>query len=218
MTDLPGGLHFSRHPLVRHKIAHMQNRDISSQQFYRLMKELGMLLAYEATAHLPLKDPPPFTREEDAPLGQVLAGYKPVIVPVLRSGLALAEGFREVMPLVRTGHLGIVQGPDHKPIEYLVALPETSDRPFIVVDGIIATGESAVRAAKILVEDNGVAKDQLLFCVALSTKEGANKLLKEYPEIQIIAGSEAEFIGNTKDVKPWIGHVGNRLFFGERPK
>lgn len=216
MTDLPKGLHFSRHPLVRHKIVHMQNRHISSQQFYRLMKELGMLLAYEATAHLSVGPAPPFEPREKPPIGEVLAGYKPVIVPVLRSGLAMTEGFREVMPLVRTGHLGIYQGPLHEPAEYLVALPETEGRSFIVVDALIATGKSAVRAAKLLI-DNGAARDKIIFCVALSTVEGAKFLLEEYPTVKIIAGARAKFIEGTNDVTPWLGHVGNRLFFGERP-
>lgn len=210
-------LHVSAHPLIRHKLAHMYNPDLSSQQFYRLMKEVGMLMAYEVTARLATK--PIFTKPDEGkkpePCGEVLAGRKPAIVPILRSGLALAEGMREIMPSVRTGHLGLLQNEDHEPVEYLIALPETEGRVFIVVDAIIATGNVAVRAAKIL-EDNQAAIENILFCVALATEEGVRKLLQSYPSMQIHTGALGRLDPETHNVVPGFGDVGNRLFFGAR--
>lgn len=209
MDTALSNLRISNHPLVRHKLAHMRGPGLSSQQFYRLMKEVGMLLAHEVTADL-ANEPD----EQGQGLG-ILTGRKPAIVPVLRSGLAMAEGMREVMPSFRTGHLGLLQDENHQPREYLIALPKTAGRIFIVVDAVIATGNNAMRAIEIL-KDYHAEEENILFCVLMATDEGARGLLDAHPKARIYAGHLGTFDHETKKTVPYFGDVGNRLFFGDQ--
>lgn len=202
---LPNNFHVSEHPLIGHKLALMRNRTTTSQQFYTLMKEVGMLMTYEVTR-----------RFETIPaangLGETFAGKKPALVPILRSGLALAEGMREIMPAVRIGHLGLLQDEHHHTQEYLIALPEVNERTFIVLDAVIETGNAAIRAIEILTEE-GVKQRDIIFTVIFSTNKGAINILKRFPDVNIYASRLGEFEAD-KHSSLGSRKIGDRLFFG----
>lgn len=208
-TPLPDNFHVSNHPLIIHKLALMRSRATTSQQFYTLMKEIGMLLTYEITCKFETKP------IDDSQYDRAFAGKKPALVPILRSGLALAEGMREVMPSVRTGHLGLLQDKTHRPKEYLVALPEIEGRNFILLDAVIATGNVAIRAVEILIE-NDVLEENILIGVVLASDEGVRKITDRFKRIDIYAAAIEEFDKSTKQLKPGFGDTGDRLFFGTK--
>lgn len=202
---LPNNFHVSGHPLISHKLALMRNRTTTSQQFYTLMKEIGMLMTYEVTR-----------RFETIPapngLGETFASRKPALVPILRSGLALAEGMREVMPAVRIGHIGLLQDEHHHAQEYLIALPEISDRTFIVLDAVIETGNAAIRAIEILTE-TGVKQNDIIFSSVFAADDGIHKILKIFPNINIYAAARERFDVD-KQRNTGSRKIGDRLFFG----
>lgn len=208
-SPLPDNFHVSNHPLISHKLALMRSRATNSQHFYTLMKEIGMMMTYEITSTFEIKS-------IDSEInGKIFAGKKPALVPILRSGLALAEGMREVMPSIRTGHLGLLQDRTHRPKEYLIALPEIKGRKFILLDAVIATGNVAIRAIEILIE-NEVPEENILLGVVLASDEGVRKITSKFKKMNIYAAAIEDFDKKTKQLVPGFGDTGDRLFFGTR--
>jgi uracil phosphoribosyltransferase len=145
------------HPLIQHKLSHMRERDTSTRTFRELLKEITLLMGYEITRDLPLT-----TRKIETPLetidAPVIAGKKLAIVPILRAGIGMSDGLLELVPSARVGHVGVFRDPEtHKPVEYLVRLPDTTDRIFILCDPMVATGNSAVHAVDVL-KKRGVSR------------------------------------------------------------
>lgn len=172
-----------------------------------------MLMAYEVTAGLPTRATQPTRPGEEGLDGEILDGLKPAIVPILRSGLAIAEGFREVMPSVRTGHLGLLNVKGQPPVEYLIALPETQGRVFIIVDAIIATGDIAKRAVELLVKYDAAVQN-ILFCAVVATDTGIAHLHDTYPQVHVYVSCLGQRDPVTNEINPSLGDVGDRLFFG----
>ena len=111
------------HPLIQHKLSHMRDRDTSTRTFRELLREITLLMGYEITRNLPMT-----TRRLTTPLVEidapVIAGKKLAIVPVLRAGIGMSDGLLELVPSARVGHIGVYRAEDHRPVEYLVRLPE----------------------------------------------------------------------------------------------
>ncbi|MGZ5201677.1 MAG: uracil phosphoribosyltransferase, partial [Telluria sp.] len=150
------------HPLIQHKLSHMREHDTSTRTFRELLREITLLMGYEITRDLPLT-----TRKVQTPLetidAPVIAGKKLAVVPILRADVGMSDGLLELVPSARVGHIGVFRDPDtHEPVEYLVRLPDTTDRTFILCDPMVATGNSAVHAVDVL-KKRGVADDQIIF-------------------------------------------------------
>ena len=147
--SLPHSIHVSTHPLVQHKLSKMRDKETSSANFRRLLREIGLLLGYDATRDLPLVKGRIETPLEamDAPL---LEGKKLVVVPILRAGLGLAEGIIDLVPLARQGHVGLYRDPRTlQAVEYYFKMPgDISDREVIVCDPMLATAHSAIEIGR----------------------------------------------------------------------
>ena len=138
-------LHIVDHPLIQHKLTIMRQKETSTNVFRQLLREITVLMGYELTRDLPLTE-----RRIETPIASMLAptlaGKKQVIVPVLRAGLGMCDGLLELMPSARVGHIGMYRDSNKRPVEYLVRLPNVTDRLFIICDPMLATGYSAAHA------------------------------------------------------------------------
>ena len=137
-----GQLHIIDHPLIQHKLTYMRKKETGSKDFRILLDEISMLMGYEVTRDLPLRD-----YEIETPItkmtGKVISGKKLAVIPILRAGLGMVNGILELVPVAKVGHIGLYRDPDtHKPVEYYCKLPtDIGERIVIVVDPMLATGE-----------------------------------------------------------------------------
>ena len=133
------------HPLIQHKLTHMRDKSTSTRTFRELLREITLLMGYEVTRNVPLT-----TRTIETPLTKmeapVIAGKKLAVVPILRAGIVMAEGLLELLPSARVGHIGLYRDENHRPVEYVVRLPEIEGRTFIICDPMIGTGYSSAHA------------------------------------------------------------------------
>ncbi len=199
------------HPLIQHKLAWMRKRDTPTAMFRGLLKEISILIGYEITREVPLR-----AERVETPLAEttvhVLAGRKPVLLSVLRAGLGMAEGLRELMPSAREGHIGLYRDPETKqPVEYYVKMPEPGGRLFIVCDPMLATGNSAAHAVDVL-KANGVEGQNIRFMALLACPEGASVMLERHPDVKIYAASLDDHLNENAYVVPGLGDAGDRLF------
>lgn len=207
-------LRLSNHPLIHHKLSLMRDKYCSSDRFYRLTKEIGILLAYEVTIDNELIKISNIQIE--TPVGiattPVIQGHKPVIVPILRAGLPLAEGFKEVLPMARTGHIGMQRDESYAARPYVVILPETENRSFIIVDPVIATGNTACRTVEILKELD-IAEESIRFVTIILAAEGINQMAERHPKVRVYGVKIDEQLDEaTKFILPGFGDAGDRLF------
>ena len=146
-----GQLHIIDHPLIQHKLTYMRKKETGSKDFRILLDEISMLMGYEVTRDLPLRD-----YEIETPItkmtGKVISGKKLAVIPILRAGLGMVNGILELVPVAKVGHIGLYRDPDtHKPVEYYCKLPtDIGERIVIVVDPMLATGGSASDAITML--------------------------------------------------------------------
>lgn len=142
-------LHIVDHPLIQHKLSIMRDKNTCTKDFRALLREIALLMGYEVTRNLPLT-----THSIETPLcrfdAPFLADKKAVIVPILRAGLGMADGFLELMPSARVGHIGMYRDENKRPVEYLVKLPDLEGRTFFLVDPMLATGYSAAHGVEVL--------------------------------------------------------------------
>ena len=204
-------LYVADHPLILHKLSLMRDVACHKAQFKLLLKEISLLMGYELTRHLPLTTRPIATPmcAMDAP---VLEGRKPVIVPVLRAGLGMAEGLEELMPAARIGHIGLYR--DHatlEPVEYLIRLPDSDGRMFIMVDPMLATGNSAKYALDVLVRE-GAKLENIRFMALVAAPEGVAVLRDAYPQVKIFTASLDNHLNDKGYIVPGLGDAGDRLF------
>lgn len=199
------------HPLIQHKLSHMREHDTSTRTFRELLRELTLLMGYEITRDLPLT-----TRTVQTPLvtieAPVIAGKKLAIVPILRAGIGMSDGLLELVPSARVGHIGVFRDPDtHEPVEYLVRLPDTNERTFILCDPMIATGNSAVHAVDVL-KKRGVQSEQILFLALVAAPEGIEVFQKSHPDVQVYVASLDSHLNEDAYIVPGLGDAGDRIF------
>ena len=204
-------LYIVDHPLVQHKLTQMRCKDTPTGTFRRLLKEISLLMGYELTRPLPLT-----TQKIETPVqpmnGPVLEEDLPVIVPILRAGLGMVEGLQELMPDCHIGHVGVYRDEEtHRPVEYLVRLPEPKGRLFIAVDPMLATGHSSDYVFDVLIK-NGVAPDRIRFMALVAAPEGVKVLEKAYPDIPIFVAALDEKLNENAFIVPGLGDAGDRLF------
>lgn len=204
-------LHTIDHPLIQHKLSLLRRKDTPTSAFRQLLKEIALLMGYELTRALPMTseriETPVSTM--DTP---VLAGRKPVIVSILRAGLGMAEGLHELMPAAREGHIGLFRDATTKrPVEYFVKLPAQRGRLFILVDPMLATGYSAVRAIDIL-NKHQVSDQNIRFLALVAAPEGMRVFQEAHPDVHVYAAALDDKLDDDAYIVPGLGDAGDRLF------
>ena len=199
------------HPLVQHKLAHMRDFRCNKDQFRAYAREISLLMTYEISRDLPC-----VTRDIQTPVDmatcQVLRDDMPVIVPILRAGLGMAEGLEQLLPGAPIGHIGLYRDEESKkPVEYLVKLPDLKDRKTFIVDPMLATGHTSVKAIDILIE-NGAKLENLSLMVLVAAPEGVNEVSRHYPDMGIITASLDDKLNDQAFIVPGLGDAGDRLF------
>ena len=208
--SLPHSIHVVSHPLVQHKLTKLRDKETSSTNFRRLLREIGLLLGYDATRDLPTVQSRIETPIEamDAPL---LDGKKLVVVPILRAGLGLAEGVTDLVPLARVGHVGLYRDPRTlQAVEYYLKIPQDiSDRDVIVCDPMLATAHSAIAAVDRLKESGA---RRIKFICVLGSEQGARTFAEAHPDVPVFAAAIDAKLNDHGYIVPGLGDAGDRLF------
>jgi len=198
------------HPLIQHKLTHMRDKHTSTRTFRELLREITLLMGYDVTRNLPLTK-----RTIETPLAQleapVIAGKKLAIVPVLRAGIGMADGLLELIPSARVGHIGLYRDENHRPVEYLVRLPEVEGRFFILCDPMIGTGYSAAHAVQVL-KSRGVPSKNILFLALVASPEGVHVYQEQHPDVPMFVASLDDRLDEHAYIVPGLGDAGDRLF------
>jgi uracil phosphoribosyltransferase len=198
------------HPLVRHKITRLRDKDTGTRDFKALVTELAMLMAYEATSDLALDETLVDTPLETAP-GWRVSGKKLALIPILRAGLGMVEGIAQLVPNARVGHIGLYRDHDSlQPVDYYFKIPgDEEDRLFLVLDPMLATGGSAVRAVTAL-KEAGVRHMRLLCLVA--APEGARAMEAAHPDVRVYTAALDRELNEHGYILPGLGDAGDRLY------
>jgi len=208
MTDK--NLHIIDHPLIRHKLALLRDRETSTNKFRDLLREVSLLMGYEVLRDLPTEEVAIETPLEKTK-AQKIAGKKMCIVSIMRSGDGLLEGLLGLVPTARVGHIGLYRDPDTLvPVEYYLKLPEDlHDRAAVIVDPLLATGQSAVAAISRV---KGLDCAHVKFLCLIASPEGIAAVRDAYPDVPIYAAAIDRGIDEDGNILPGIGDAGNRIF------
>ena len=199
-----------KHPLVQHKLSLMRKKGTSTRSFRVLAREVGLLLAYEVTQDLPLE-----YEEIETPLQQMqapfLEGKKLCLVPILRAGIGLLDGFLELIPSARVGHIGLYRDPvTLAAVEYYLKLPEMIDQRLVIaLDPMLATGHSSAAAVSRL-KENGASN--IRFVSLLAAPEGIEYFHREHPDVPIYTAAVDEKLNDHAYILPGLGDAGDRIF------
>lgn len=201
-------LHIVDHPLVQHKLTQMRRTETPSERFRQLLTETSLLLTYEVTRELPLRYAritTPLTESDQPELVE-----EPVVVSILRAGNGLLDGVLRVIPSARVGHVGLYR--DHETleaVEYYCKLPPVADRMVIVVDPMLATGNSASAALNVVKRDRPSA---IRFLCLLAAPEGIEALHSAHPDVAIWTAAVDECLNDVGYIVPGLGDAGDRIF------
>ncbi|NNE51666.1 MAG: uracil phosphoribosyltransferase [Sulfitobacter sp.] len=210
MTDSDRHLTIVDHPLVQHKLTIMRDKDTPTAVFRQLLREISQLLAYEVTRHLPLaiKHIETPMREMDAP---TLAGKKLALISILRAGNGLLDGVLELIPSARVGFVGLYRDEETlKPVQYYFKVPEgLDDRLVIVVDPMLATGNSSVAAVDLL---KNAGATNIRFLCLLAAPEGIARMKEAHPDVPIVTAAVDEKLNEVGYIVPGLGDAGDRMF------
>lgn len=203
-------LHIVRHPLIAHKLALLRDHTTSTKTFKELVDEITLFLAYEVTKDLPTTTKTISTPLEDCET-TVMAGKKPVILPILRAGIGMVEGFLRLMPAARVGHIGLYR--DEKtlaPHLYYFKIPAASeDRQFYICDPMLATGGSVCAAIDALKAKH---IQRITFVCLVAAPEGVKHMLEQHPNVDIFAAALDRQLSDKGYILPGLGDAGDRLF------
>ena len=205
-----GKVYVFDHPLIQHKTALMRRTDTTVKEFRELAKEVAMLMGFEATRNLPLKEV-----EIETPICKtkmnMLDGEDIAIVPILRAGLGFVDGMLALVPNAKVGHIGLYRDPDtHEPVEYYCKLPvDIEKRKIFVVDPMLATGGSAIAAIDFIKQRGG--KDIVFMCL-IAAPEGIEVLQKAHPDVDIYIAAKDEKLNENAYIVPGLGDAGDRLY------
>lgn len=205
-----GKVYVFDHPLIQHKTAIIRKTDTSTKDFRQLVKEIAMLMGYEATRQLPLEEV-----DIETPICKttvkMLKGEDIAIVPILRAGLGMVDGMLELVPNAKVGHVGLYRDPEtHEPVEYYCKLPADIDkRQIFVVDPMLATGGSAAAAIDFVKARGG--KDIIFMCL-IAAPEGIEALQKAHPDVDIFIAAKDECLNENAYILPGLGDAGDRLY------
>lgn len=203
-------VHLVDHPLVQHKLTLMRRKDASTNSFRRLLNELSMLMAYEVTRDMAMQE-----IEVETPLetmkAKVIDGKKLVLVSILRAGNGILEGMLTVVPGARVGHIGLYRDPKTlTAVEYYFKMPsEMESRDIIVVDPMLATGNSAIAAVERLKEMN---PKSIKFVCLLTCPEGIKAFHSAHPDVPIYTAAIDRELNSHGYILPGLGDAGDRIF------
>lgn len=198
------------HPLIQHKISLLRNKNTGSKEFRELVSEVSMLMCYEATRDLPLKE-----IEIETPVAlaktKVIAGRKLAFVPILRAGIGMLDGVLSMVPAAKVGHIGLYRNPQTlQPVKYYCKLPsDINEREVVVLDPMLATGGSAVAAIQMLKESGAT---NIKFMCIIAAPEGLNALTDAHPDVQVFCAALDEKLNEDKYIVPGLGDCGDRIF------
>lgn len=198
------------HPLIQHKLSFVRDKNTGSKEFRELISEISMLMCYEATRDLELREV-----DVETPIAKahtkVIAGRKLALVPILRAGLGMVEGILNLIPAAKVGHIGIYRDPEtHQPVEYYSKLPsDIQDRTVMVLDPMLATGVTAVDAINRIKEYGATG---IKFLCIVAAPEGLRALLSAHPDVQIYCAALDESLNDHKYIIPGLGDAGDRIF------
>jgi uracil phosphoribosyltransferase len=198
------------HPLVQHKLTLMREKDTSTASFRQLLREISLLLAYEVTRELPMT-----TKRIETPLCEMdapaIEGKKLALVSILRAGNGLLDGILELIPAARVGFVGLYRDPETlQPVQYYCKLPEQlEDRVTIVVDPMLATGNSSAAAVD-LIKAKG-AKNIRFLCL-LAAPEGVARMQAAHPDVPIVTAALDSHLNDHGYIVPGLGDAGDRMF------
>jgi uracil phosphoribosyltransferase len=198
------------HPLIQHKLSWMRSQDTNTDSFRKLLREVSLLLAYETTRALPtelMRIQTPITAM-DAP---VISGKKLCLVSILRAGNGMLEGFLDILPLARVGHIGLYRDPETlQPVEYYFKVPsDVAERQVLVVDPMLATGHSAAAAIARL---KAVGCKQITLVSLLAAPEGVQCLHEAHPDVPVFAAALDDHLNEHGYIVPGLGDAGDRLY------
>ena len=198
------------HPLIQHKTALIRKTETGTKDFRELVVEISRLMGFEATRHLPLKEV-----EIETPICKtkvnMLDGEDVAIVPILRAGLGMVDGFLDLVPNAKVGFVGLYRDPDtHQPVEYYCKLPnDISEREIFVLDPMLATGGSAAAAIDFIKERGG---KKITFMCLIAAPEGIEVLQKAHPDVNIYAAAKDECLNEHAYIGPGLGDAGDRIY------
>ena len=203
-------VHLINHPLVQHKLTLMRRKDASTNTFRRLLNELSSLMAYEVTRDMSMQDV-----EIETPLetmtAKVIDGKKLVFVSILRAGNGILEGMLSVVPGARVGHIGLYRDPKTlTAVEYYFKMPkDMQERDVVIVDPMLATGNSAIAAVARLKELN---PKSIKFVCLLTCPEGVAALQAAHPDVAIYTAAIDRQLNSHGYIVPGLGDAGDRIF------
>lgn len=203
-------LHMIDHPLIQHKISLMRDKNTGTKEFRELLNETAMLICYEATRDLPLKE-----IEMETPLcvakTKIVSGRKLTVVPILRAGLGMIDGVTSLVPAAKIGHIGLFRDPQTQTsVKYYCKFPDDiAERDVIMVDPMLATGKTACAA---ITELKKAGVKNIKFMCILSSPEGVANLIKAHPDVDIYCGVMDEGLNEDNFIVPGLGDAGDRIF------
>jgi len=198
------------HPLIQHKLTLLRDKSTGPKEFRELLDEISMLMAYEVTRDLPLKEV-----EIETPMGKarsrVISGKKLAVIAILRAGLGMTDGILRLVPAAKIGHIGLYRDPDTlKPVDYYCKLPnDIEERDVILVDPMLATGGSVNEAIKLLKQKR--AKSIKLMCL-IASRQGIDYITQQHPDVHIYTAAIDEKLNEHGYIVPGLGDAGDRLF------
>ncbi|MDD4342888.1 MAG: uracil phosphoribosyltransferase [Eubacteriales bacterium] len=198
------------HPLIQHKLTYVREKDTGPKEFRELVEEITMLMAYEVTKDMPLKEIEIETPVQKAK-SKIIAGRKVGLVPILRAGLGMVEGMLKMIPAAKVGHIGLYRDPETLlPVEYYCKLPsDIVERELLILDPMLATGGSAAAAIDFLKERG--AENIKLVCL-IAAPEGIKMVQEKHPNVDIYVAAIDEKLNDHGYIVPGLGDAGDRIF------
>lgn len=205
-----GKIHVMDHPLIQHKLSLIRDKETGSKEFRELVEEVALLMAYEVTRDLPLKEV-----HIETPVGKattkVISGKKVGIIPILRAGLGMVDGMLKLIPAAKVGHIGLYRDPKTlEPVEYYCKLPsDVTERDLIIIDPMLATGGSASAAIRFIKQMG--AKSIKLVCL-IAAPEGIDRIEEDHGDVEIFVAAVDKCLDEHGYIVPGLGDAGDRLF------
>lgn len=198
------------HPLIQHKITMLRDKNTGTNEFRKIVEEIGMLMGFEALEDLPMED-----IEVETPIEKckspVISGRKLAIVPILRAGLGMVPGLLALTPTAKVGHIGMYRDEEtHLPHEYFCKLPSPiEERTIVVTDPMLATGGSASDAVTLIKQHGG---KRIKFLSIIAAPEGVEKFHRDHPDVELYIGHLDRCLNSAAYICPGLGDAGDRIF------
>ena len=210
MRQLYDNVYEFTHPLIQHKITLLRDKNTGTNEFRKIVEEIGMLMGFEALADLPMEEIEVETPIEKC-MSPVIAGRKLAIVPILRAGLGMVSGILALTPTAKVGHIGMYRDEEtHQPVEYFCKLPNPiEERTIVVTDPMLATGGSACDAVTLIKKHGG---RKIKFLSIIAAPEGVEKLHCEHPDVELYIGHLDRCLNKAAYICPGLGDAGDRIF------